>query len=96
MWLNPKDTSFSSAPHPTRSGLNCKWPSPPVETRQHLQLKHQYDALGQVADGRKHWDGGILARGQQFGYAYNDIGNRTSAGTGVDQEGTLWWCGNMN
>jgi hypothetical protein len=36
-----------------------------------------YDALGQVTNGNKNWGDGTIALGQQFGYAFDEIGNRT-------------------
>jgi YD repeat-containing protein len=31
---------------------------------------YQYDALGQVTSGVKHWGDGSAVAGQQFGYAF--------------------------
>ena len=45
----------------------------------------EYDDLGQVTDGTKHDGQGIPLTGYDFGYAYDDIGNRTS----VDDNGTV-------
>ena len=46
-----------------------------------------YDALGQLTSGIKYfWDGTPYA-GQQFGYAFDTIGNRTSTEAGGDQTG---------
>lgn len=36
----------------------------------------QYDDLGQVKSGKKYWRDGTPAAGQQFEYAFDDIGNR--------------------
>jgi RHS repeat-associated protein len=41
---------------------------------------YQYDALGQVISGRRHWDDGTLVAGQDFDYAFDDIGNRDKTG----------------
>ncbi|HEX7861322.1 MAG TPA: RHS repeat-associated core domain-containing protein [Verrucomicrobiae bacterium] len=38
---------------------------------------YEYDRLGQVTSGRKYWSDGSQVSGQQFTYAYDDIGNRT-------------------
>ena len=40
---------------------------------------YEYDELGQVTSGKKYWSDGTLVAGQQFGYAFDDIGNRQSA-----------------
>ena len=48
---------------------------------------YQYDALGQVTAGRKFWADGTVVAGQQFGYAFDTIGNRTQTQTGGDQNG---------
>jgi RHS repeat-associated protein len=37
-----------------------------------------YDSLGQVTGGNKQWSDGSAVAGQQFGYAFDDIGNRTA------------------
>jgi RHS repeat-associated protein len=41
---------------------------------------YQYDALGQVISGRRYWPDGAPVDGQQFDYAFDDIGNRTASG----------------
>ncbi|MEW6159950.1 MAG: RHS repeat-associated core domain-containing protein [Verrucomicrobiota bacterium] len=41
---------------------------------------YQYDALGQVVLGRKYWADNTAVDGQQFDYAFDDIGNRTTTG----------------
>ncbi len=47
----------------------------------------QYDNLGQVTGGVKRWSDNSLVPGEQFGYAFDTIGNRTSAQFGGDQHG---------
>ncbi|OGV67777.1 MAG: hypothetical protein A3K19_15760 [Lentisphaerae bacterium RIFOXYB12_FULL_65_16] len=37
---------------------------------------YEYDALGQVTSGSRHWSDGTAVAGQQFGYTFDDIGNR--------------------
>jgi hypothetical protein len=37
---------------------------------------YTYDNLGQVVSGKKHWRDGTPIAGQQFEYAFDDIGNR--------------------
>ena len=46
-----------------------------------------YDNLGQVTAGRKYWSGGTPVAGQQFGYQFDTIGNRTGTDTGGDELG---------
>jgi RHS repeat-associated protein len=48
---------------------------------------YQYDNLGQVIAGIKHWSDGTVVAGQQFDYTFDDIGNRTVAASGGDQWG---------
>jgi hypothetical protein len=35
-----------------------------------------YDSMGQVTSGKKYWSDGTPVAGQQFDYAFDDIGNR--------------------
>ncbi len=46
-----------------------------------------YDALGQVTNGTKRWNDGSTVLGQQFGYLFDDIGNRKNAVSGGDSNG---------
>jgi RHS repeat-associated protein len=48
---------------------------------------YDYDSLGQVRAGRKYWADGTPVAGQQFEYAFDDIGNRTSTKAGGNQNG---------
>ncbi|MEW6157379.1 MAG: RHS repeat-associated core domain-containing protein [Verrucomicrobiota bacterium] len=48
---------------------------------------YTYDALGQVTSGKKYWPDGTPVAGQQFEYAFDDIGNRTSTKAGGDENG---------
>jgi RHS repeat-associated protein len=48
---------------------------------------YEYDDLGQVISGRKHWSDGTPVAGQQFEYAYDDIGNRTATAEGGNEDG---------
>jgi RHS repeat-associated protein len=41
---------------------------------------YQYDPLGQVISGTHFWADGTLVAGQDFSYAFDDIGNRISTG----------------
>lgn len=49
---------------------------------------YTYDSLGQVTSGKRYWSDGTPVAGQQFEYAFDDIGNRTSTGQGGDQNGS--------
>jgi RHS repeat-associated protein len=46
-----------------------------------------YDSLGQVTSGNKFWVDETSVAGQQFGYAFDTIGNRTQTEAGGDQNG---------
>ena len=46
-----------------------------------------YDALGQVTNAVKKWPDNSVVAGQQFGYGFDTIGNRTMALAGGDQTG---------
>jgi len=49
--------------------------------------RYEYDSLGQVRSGRKYWPDQTPVAGQQFEYAFDDIGNRTSTKAGGDERG---------
>src|ERR1051325_3833058 len=49
--------------------------------------RYDYDALGQVTSGKKYWNEGAPVAGEQFEYAFDDIGNRTGAKMGGDENG---------
>jgi RHS repeat-associated protein len=49
--------------------------------------QYQYDALGQLFSGNKNWLDGTPVAGQQFGYTFDTIGNRTQTQAGGDQNG---------
>jgi RHS repeat-associated protein len=46
-----------------------------------------YDSLGQLTSGKKFWPDMTPVAGQQFEYAFDNIGNRTSTKAGGDQNG---------
>jgi RHS repeat-associated protein len=48
---------------------------------------YEYDALGQVVAGRRYWGDGTPVAGQQFEYAFDDIGNRKNTKAGGDAAG---------
>ena len=49
---------------------------------------YEYDSLGQVKSGKKYWADGTPVDGQQFEYAHDDIGNRTSTGGRASSQST--------
>jgi YD repeat-containing protein len=50
--------------------------------------EYGYDSLGQVTNAVKKWADDTLVAGQQFGYQYDDIGNRSTAKSGGDSGGS--------
>ena len=48
---------------------------------------YEYDKLGQLTSGKRYWSDNTPVAGQQFEYAYDDIGNRTSTKAGGDDAG---------
>ena len=48
---------------------------------------YDYDALGQVKSGKRYWSDWTPVAGQQFEYAHDDIGNRSSTKSGGDSTG---------
>jgi len=46
-----------------------------------------HDTLGQVTSGIKYWPDGTVVAGQQSGYNFDNIGNRTTSSAGGDQFG---------
>jgi RHS repeat-associated protein len=62
---------------------------------------YEYDSLGQVSSGKKYWYDGTPVAGQQFEYAFDDIGNRTQTKAGGDEVGlslreSLYSANNLN
>jgi len=56
---------------------------------------YQYDNLGQVKSGRRHWADGTPVAGQQYEFNHDDIGNVLAAGSGGDASGlNLRWTSN--
>lgn len=58
-----------------------------VTNADNARWQYQYDALGQVISGKKYWSDGTVVAGEQFEYAFDDIGNRKAAALGGDQYG---------
>ncbi len=48
---------------------------------------YEYDKLGQLTSGKRYWSDNTPVAGQQFEYAYDDIGNRTATKAGGDDAG---------
>jgi RHS repeat-associated protein len=48
---------------------------------------YQYDSLGQVRSGSKYWSDMTPVAGEQFQYAFDEIGNRTQTKAGGDASG---------
>ena len=48
---------------------------------------YAYDSLGQVTSGNKYWSDGTPVAGQQFAYAFDNIGNRSTTSAGGDNSG---------
>lgn len=48
---------------------------------------YEYDSLGQVKSAKRYWADGSPVAGQQFEYAHDDIGNRTTGKSGGDVVG---------
>jgi RHS repeat-associated protein len=81
-------TSISAAPG---SGVRSSYTYVYNDANQRIQSTledgsywvYQYDALGQVIDGRKYWADGTAVLGQQFDYAFDQIGNRVGSHIGT-------------
>jgi RHS repeat-associated protein len=48
---------------------------------------YEYDKLGQVTSGKRYWNDWTPVAGQQYEYAFDDIGNRSATKAGGDQAG---------
>ena len=48
---------------------------------------YEYDKLGQVVSGKRYWSDWTPVAGQQYEYAFDDIGNRSSTKSGGDSAG---------
>jgi RHS repeat-associated protein len=48
---------------------------------------YAYDTLGQLTGAQRRWPDGTLVAGQQYGYLYDDIGNRKQSQEGGDANG---------
>jgi RHS repeat-associated protein len=86
-------TAVSSLPS-TSSGVGFGYGYDLANQRTNVTLSpdgsrwvHSYDGLGQVISGKKYWRDGAPVAGQQFEYAFDDIGDRTQTKAGGDQSG---------
>ena len=84
-------TSINSAIGSSAIGYSYTYNAANQATRATLadgtSWAYGYDHLGQVTSGRRSWQDGTPVAGQQFEYAFDDLGNRTGAAVGGDQRG---------
>jgi RHS repeat-associated protein len=88
-------TSISSAPSaPSASSvvsfkyqMNSASQRTAITNADGSHWRYGYDSLGQVTSGNKHWADGSSVAGQQFGYQFDDIGNRKSASVAGGESG---------
>jgi RHS repeat-associated protein len=82
-------TSVSSKPYGSSApslpvGFQYQYNSANQRTRADLgdgtYWVYEYDALGQGTGGRRYWGDGTPVAGQDFTYAFDEIGNRQSTG----------------
>jgi len=65
-----------------------------ISTMDNSRWEYGYDGLGQVISGKRYWSDNSPVAGQQFEYAFDDIGNRRVAASGGDQWGANLRCEN--
>jgi len=84
-------TSINSSSSSSSSSFSYQYNSANQRTKNVLAdgsyWVYQYDSLGQVTGGVKHFYDGTLVPGQQFGYGFDDIGNREQTTAGGDSVG---------
>ena len=85
-------TQISSVPSASVAvNYNCTYNTANQRTKNTLvdgsYWIYNYDALGQVTGGTKSFADGTLVPGQQFGYQFDDIGNRKQTTAGGDSVG---------
>jgi len=85
-------TSISSVPSaaPVVSfnyGYNAAHQRTAVANADNSRWAFGYDTLGQVTSARKYWSDGTPVAGQQFEYAFDDLGNRTGTKAGGNENG---------
>jgi RHS repeat-associated protein len=90
-FLNRLTSISSSAGSSSLSSFSYVYNSANQRTRATLAdgfyWRYTYDPLGQVTSGKKFWSDQTPVAGQQFGYTFDDIGNRTQTQAGGDQNG---------
>jgi RHS repeat-associated protein len=78
--LNRLKQISSTAGGATVAGFDYQYNDANQRTRTTLAdngyWNYEHDALGQVTAGKRFWQGGLAAAGQQFEYSFDDIGNR--------------------
>jgi RHS repeat-associated protein len=85
-------SSISSAPS-ADSALSYSYSYNDANQRTRVTLAdgsfwiYEYDKLGQVISGKRYWNDWTPVAGQQYEYAFDDIGNRTSTKAGGDSAG---------
>ena len=70
-------TSIASGPMEYVYQYNAANQRTRVDWADGSRWSFDYDDLGQVISANRFWSGGIPVEGQQFGYSFDDIGNRT-------------------
>ena len=82
------------------SSFEYQYNSANQRTRAELQdgsyWLYQYDSLGQVTSGKKYWPDGTEVAGQQFGYDFDEIGNRKSAVSGGSASTSIYSANSLN
>ncbi len=76
----------AESPH-FMSALNSANQRTAITNADGSRWNYGYDSLGQVTNGVKFWSDGMAVLGQQFGYLFDDIGNRKVAVSGGDAFG---------
>ena len=59
-----------------------------VTLADNSQWRYGYDSLGQATSGKRYWSDSTPVEGQQFEYLFDDIGNRKTASSGGNPQGT--------
>jgi len=85
-------TSISSAAAGGTNSFACSYNSANQRTGvtnvDSSKWVYGYDSLGRVTSGKKYWSDGTMVARQQFGHAFDDIGNGTQTQAGGSQSGS--------
>jgi hypothetical protein len=84
---NERGKGFSVMSATQGSEVHLHQTEPPADLADGSYWIYQYDNLGQVTNGVKYFYDGTLVPGQQFGYGFDDIGNRQQTTAGGDSTG---------